>query len=393
MVYIKKNSVLKIALIGTRGVPANYGGFETCVEEVGKRLVVKGHDVTVYCRKSYYEEKQGEYLGMKLVYLPNIPKKTLDTMSHTFLSTVHALFFNYDVYMVFNAANALFVLLLRLFGKKIIINTDGLEWKRSKWGMFGRSFYKLSEKLSCLIANRLVSDSKGIRDYYLEAHKTDSTEIAYGAYVQHVKTPIKLNEFRLKPYEYFLQITRFEPENHPLLTIQAFKKLQTDKKLVLVGGNPYPNDYTRQIESEINDSIINLGFIYDQDILKELWCFSYAYIHGNDVGGTNPALLQTMASACFTLAKDNPFNRDVLADCGMYFKDVDSLTEKMHWALNNIDILEEYKEKAQVRILDKYSWEKVSDQYEQLFQEVFTLPKSHRMKSNGRIFIKNSWLF
>jgi glycosyltransferase involved in cell wall biosynthesis len=361
---------MKIALIGTRGVPANYGGFETCVEEIGKRLVKKGHDVTVYCRKSYYRKKQTEYLGMKLVYLPNIPKKSLDTMSHTFFSCIHALFKPYNVYMVFNAANALFILPLWLLGKKILINTDGLEWKRSKWGIFGKSFYKFSEKLSCHIATRLVSDSNGIRKYYKEVHGTDSTKIAYGAFVQYTRNDDFLNTLNLNSNEYFLQITRFEPENHPLLTMQAFKKLDTTKKLVLVGGNPYPNEYTKQIYDEMDDRIILPGYIYDQEKLKQLWCHSLVYIHGNDVGGTNPALLQAMASACFTLTKDNPFNRDVLKGCGLYYKDVQSLQDKMQWAIDNFDKLDGYKEKAQVRILEHYSWEKVTDQYERLFHDV-----------------------
>ncbi len=210
---------MKIAFVGSRGVPANYGGFETCVEEVGQRLVQKGHDVTVYCRKRYYEEKQDKYLGMNLVYLPNIQKKSLDTMSHTFLSVWHALFKPYDIYMVFNAANSLFLLPLRFFGKKIAINTDGLEWKRSKWGFWGRCYYKIAERTACLVANRLVSDSKGIKSYYQTTHNTDSTEIAYGAYIYHGVQAKRLYGLGLKLGEYFLQITRFEPENHPLLTI------------------------------------------------------------------------------------------------------------------------------------------------------------------------------
>jgi len=362
---------ISIAIIGTRGVPANYGGFETCVEEIGQRLVIKRQNVTVYCRTSYYKERYNKYLGMNLVYLPNFKKKSFDTMSHTFLSVWHALFNRYDVYMVFNSANSPLVLPLRILGKKIIINTDGLEWKRSKWGFWGKTYYKISEKLACFFANRLVSDSNGIKDYYQSTHHMDSTEIAYGAYVQHCKKANLLSKFGIEPNEYFLQITRFEPENNPLLTIRAFKRLNTTKKLVIVGGNPYPTEYTKQIELESKSSIILPGFIYDQDLLKELWCFCFAYVHGNEVGGTNPALLQSMASGCFTIAIDVSFNRDVLTDCGIYFKKgIELLAEKMQWALGNEKKLDDFKEKAQMRILENYSWEKIADQYEQLFYEV-----------------------
>ena len=262
---------LKIALIGTRGVPANYGGFETCVEELGKRLVTKGHEVTVYCRDSYYDVKREKYLGMNLVYLPNAQKRTIDTLSHTFFSAWHSLLKNFDIYMVFNAANSLLVVPLRMFNRKIAINTDGLEWRRSKWGYAGKSFYKISEKIACLIANRIVADSKGIKQYYSTKHATDSTEIAYGAYVKSTFRTNIIHEMGLKSDEYFLQITRFEPENHPLLSIQAFNRLGTNKKLVLVGGNPYPTDYTQNIEQEINENILLPGFIYDQEVLEQLW--------------------------------------------------------------------------------------------------------------------------
>jgi glycosyltransferase involved in cell wall biosynthesis len=364
---------MKIALIGTRGVPANYGGFETCVEEVGQRLVKKGHSVTVYCRKSYYSNRVKWYRGMRLIYLPNFGSKSLDTISHTFLSVSQAIFLGrYDIHMTFNAANSLFLYPLRILGKKFVINTDGLEWKRSKWGFWGRSFYKISEKLACLFADRLVSDSKGIQDYYRDIHSIDSTRIAYGAYIQHAKQPDKLFGLGLKPNDYFLQITRFEPENHPLLTIRAFNKLKTDKKLVIVGGTPYPGEYIKQMTAEAKKDVILPGFIYEKEVLKELWCFCYAYIHGNGVGGTNPALLQTMASGCFTIAIDNPFNRDVLDDCGIYYQEnEESLVEKMRWALDHNSSLGAFKEKAQARIMEQYSWEKVTDQYDKLFYSIY----------------------
>jgi glycosyltransferase involved in cell wall biosynthesis len=366
-----KQKKLKIALLGTRGVPANYGGFETCVEEIGKRLVEKGHHVTVYCRKSYYDKEQDHYLGMKRICLPNLASKSLDTFSHTLLSAWHSLFKDFDICMVFNAANSPFITPLRFFGKRIAINTDGLEWKRSKWGYWGKSFYKISEKISCLIANRIVTDCKGMKNYYLDEHKTDSTVIAYGAPVQYSKHPELLERLGLEPDGYFLQITRFEPENHPLLSIKAFKKLNSNKKIVLVGGNTYPNDYTRLIEAEANDQIVLPGFIYDQDILRELWCNCFAYIHGNSVGGTNPALLQTMGSGCFTISIDIDFNRDVLAACGIYYKnDEKDLAEKMQWTLENEELLKEYKINAQDRIREKYSWDKIADQYEQLFYDM-----------------------
>lgn len=366
---------MNIALIGTRGVPASYGGFETCVEELGCRLVERGHQVTVYCRSNHYENHPPSHRGMNLVYLPNLRKKSLDTLSHTFLSMFHAVCQSYDILMVFNAANSPALLLPRMFNKKIAINTDGLEWKRGKWGTIGRRYYKFAEWLATKLADRIVADSKGIQDYYRETYGTDSSNIAYGAEVAVGKNPELLKGLGLEPSGYFLQITRFEPENNPLLTLQAFKKLDTDKKLVLVGGVPYESDYSRAITAEAKNcpGVILPGCIYDKALLNELWCNCFAYVHGNEVGGTNPALLQTMASGCFTIAIDVPFSRDVLEEGGIYFrKDAADLAQKMRWALDNPLQLPHYKFCAVMRISREYTWDKVTDGYERLFCEMLS---------------------
>jgi len=362
---------MKIALIGTRGVPANYGGFETCVEELGKRLAERGHEVTVYCRDSYYDEKLPTYLGMRLRYLPNLKRKSLDTLSHTFLSVLDAVRRPYDVLMVFNAANSPTLLLPRLLGRKIAINTDGLEWKRGKWGAVARRYYKMSEWLSTKLAHRIVADSAGIEDYYRQEYGTESTCIAYGAYISSSRRPELLASLGLVPGEYLLQITRFEPENNPLLTIEAYSRLETGKKMVIVGGVPYESEYSRNVMSRGGEMVILPGPIYDKELLNELWCNCYAYVHGNEVGGTNPALLQTMASGCFTLAIDVPFSHDVLRDGGLYFtKDPDDLAGKLRWALDHPDELPDYRQRAQARIRSHYSWDVVADGYERLFREL-----------------------
>ena len=362
---------MNIALIGTRGVPASYGGFETCVEEMGRRLVEREHLVTVYCRKNYYSERQSEYLGMNLVYLPSLKRKTLDTLSHTFLSLGHALFQDFDVLMFFNAANSPVLFLPRLFRKNIAINTDGLEWKRGKWGLWGQRYYKLSEWLSTKLANRIVADSKGIQDYYREKYGVDSSYIAYGAPVVSSTNPGLLSNFGVRPQEYFLQVTRFEPENNPLLTIKAFKAANTGKKLVLVGDVPYESEYSRLIKMEAQEDVILTGFLYDKEQLNELWINCFAYVHGNEVGGTNPALLQTMGAGCFTIAVDVSFSRDVLADCGIYYdKTVESLSSQINWACQNENKLGAFKARAVERIKIHYTWDKVTDGYELLFKQL-----------------------
>lgn len=362
---------MRIALIGTRGVPAHYGGFETCVEELGKRLIDRGHEVTVYCRDSYYENKLPAYLGMKLKYLPNLKRKSLDTLSHTLLSVFDAARQPFDVLMVFNAANSPALLLPRLLGRRIAINTDGLEWKRGKWGPVGRRYYKFAEWLSCKVANRIVTDSLGIQDYYRNQYRVEGAHISYGAYVEKSRNPSLIESLGVAPGEYFLQVTRFEPENNPLLTIQAFKRLNTTKKLLVVGGVPYESSYSRAIAAEADERVILPGSVYDRELLNELWCNCFAYVHGNEVGGTNPALLQTMASGCFTIAIDVSFSHDVLLDAGIYYrKSPEDLASRMQWVLDHADELHVFKKKAVERITAHYSWDLVTDQYEELFREL-----------------------
>lgn len=354
-------------MIGTRGVPASYGGFETCVEEVGRRLAAAGHQVTVYCRSSHYPERQPTHAGMRLVYLPSIRRKSLDTFTHTMLSAVHALACSYDMHFVFIAANSPFVIPLRLAGRKIALNPDGLEWKRSKWGPFGRAFFKFGERAACLVADRLIADCPGIRDYYRQAYGVDCEVIAYGANIQDCPRPTVLGDYGVEPGRYFLQVTRFEPENHPLLTVEAFRRLGTDMKLLLVGGSPFNSAYAKRIAAAGGGDVLLPGYIYDKEILRQLWCNCHAYVHGNSVGGTNPALLQSMASGCFTMAVDVPFNRDVLGEAGIFYQPTpESLAQAMQWSLDNQAALSTFTSSAIKRIRDQYDWDDVARKYEQV---------------------------
>ncbi|NQT54240.1 glycosyltransferase [bacterium] len=362
---------MRIALIGTRGIPPRYGGFETCVYEIGRRLARKGHEVTVYCRSGYYHERPRELEGMRLVYLPNAPLKTLDTLSHTCLSLCHAVCHRHDVLMVFNAANSPLLLLPRLLGHAIVINTDGLEWKRRKWGPLGRTYYKACERVAACLAHRLVADSSCIGDYYRQAYGIRAARIAYGA------TPMQSTDTRLlaplgvEPGRYVLQVTRFEPENNPLLTVSAFARLQTDLKLVLVGDVPYRSRYATAVTDAAGPNVVLPGSIYRKDLLAELWRNCAAYVHANEVGGTNPALLQAMANGCATLAIDVPFNREVLGDAGWFFTaEASDLADRLGEVLHSPDERRTRGEQARRRCKEHYDWDNVSDAYLALFEDV-----------------------
>ena len=282
---------MHIALIGTRGIPAKYGGFETCAEEISTRISLKGHEVTVYCRNGNFDDTLLNYKSVRLIHLPTIRGKITETFFHTFISIIHSLFIKPDVYLVMNAANAPLCLLLKLFKRKIIINVNGLEWRRKKWGLVGKNYYLFSEWISSKIADEIVSDALGIKNYYLEKYKTDSTFIAYGARIEKSTNASILLEYDLEPDKYFFIASRLEPENNADIAVKAMQFLDTDIKLVVAGGANYESSYIKDL-IKINDKrIIFLGPVYAEGHIKELHCNCFAYLHGNEVGGTNPALL------------------------------------------------------------------------------------------------------
>ncbi|HEX9901419.1 MAG TPA: DUF1972 domain-containing protein [Acidobacteriota bacterium] len=358
---------MKIAFIGTRGVPARYGGFETCAEELGRRLAARGHEVWVYGRSGYYDKEIREYQGMRVVIIPELRVKSLETLFHSFLSLVSSLRENFDIWIVFNTANSPLLLIPRAFKKKIVLHTDGLEWMRGKWGFFGRGYHRLAERLAAKLDVALVTDSLSIREYYRKSYGRNSHYISYGASVQSSRDLALLEGFGLHPGEYFLQVTRFEPENNCHLTVEAFRSLRANKRLVLVGGATYRTRYVRDMCRLGDGRILFPGFIYDRNVLRELYCNCHAYIHGNEVGGTNPALLQAMGAGAFVVARDVPFNREVLEEAGIYFsKSAGDLSRKMAWTLENAEDMERMKARAQAIIQERYDWDKVTLIYEDL---------------------------
>ncbi|MDW7760070.1 MAG: DUF1972 domain-containing protein [Acidobacteriota bacterium] len=362
---------MKIVIIGTRGVPARYGGFETCVEEIGRRLAARGHEIWVYGRSGYYRRQIREYLGMNVITLPEMRVKTLETLGHSFLSLAFSLRRSFDIYLIFNTANSIFLPMPRILKKNVVLHTDGLEWKRGKWGAVGRLYHRLAERLATRFDIPLVTDSEAIRNYYREAYGRDSHYISYGGDLEHSREPGLLDRFGIRPGGYFLQITRFEPENNPHLTVEAFRKLNTGKKLVLIGGTTYRGRYAREMRKHGNERIVLPGFVYDRNILRELLCNCHAYIHGNEVGGTNPALLQAMGAGAFVVARDVPFNREVLRDEGLYFrKNAADLFRKMAWTLENPDKMAGMKDRTRAIIRERYDWDKVTLTYENLFKSL-----------------------
>ena len=359
---------MRIAILGTRGIPASYGGFETFAEHLATRLVARGHQVTVYCRAHYVSPRQLEFHGVRLQVLPTIRHKYFDTVIHAFLSAVHAAPKRFDAALVCNAANAPFAPILRLTGTPVAINVDGLEHKRKKWGWLGRRYYRLAEYLSTILPNEMVTDAQVIQDYYLVHHKAPSTMIAYGSEVERRPDRSAVRKWRVEPNRYVLYVSRLEPENNARLVIEAFKRVRTAYRLLIVGDAPYAEQYIKDLKARAKGDkrIIFTGFVFGQDY-RALQQNAYCYVHATEVGGTHPALLEAMGYGNCVLTLATPENIEVVGDAGIPYSDEFDLAEKLQRVLRDGSLVHAYRNRAQARVKKHYDWDHVVDRYEELF--------------------------
>src|ERR1700722_13768563 len=321
---------MRIAILGTRGIPASYGGFETFAEELSVRLAARGHAVTVYCRERYSEPL---YRGVRLQYLPTIRHKYFDTIAHTFVSTAHLLAHRTDVALYCNGANAVFTLFPRLWGMPVVLNVDGLERHRKKWNLAAKAWYLGSEWLAAIFPTEVVTVARAIQDYYRRRYHKRSTFIPYGAETGKVESRAALTRLGLEPGRYFLYVSRMEPENHPLEVRQAFERVHTDMRLGLIGDAPYARDYIQQVRDTKDPRVVMPGAIYGQGY-HELGSHCFAYIHATEVGGTHPALIEAMGRGALVLYRNNAENAEVAGDAGIPFEnDLDDLQGKIELAL------------------------------------------------------------
>jgi glycosyltransferase involved in cell wall biosynthesis len=359
---------MRIAILGTRGIPASYGGFETFAEHLSTRLAARGHEVTVYCRAHYVSPRQLQYHGVRLKVLPTIRHKYFDTVVHTFFSAIHAVSKRYDAALICNCANAPFSPILRLTGTPVAINVDGLEHKRKKWGWLARRYYRFAEYLSTLLPNEMVTDAQVIQDYYLARHNAPSTMIAYGSEVERRPNRDAVRKWRVEPNRYVLYVSRLEPENNAHLVIEAFKKVRTAYRLLIVGDAPYAEQYINGLKASARGDkrIVFTGFVFGQDY-RALQQNAYCYVHATEVGGTHPALLEAMGYGNCVLTLATPENMEVVGEAGVPYIDEFDLAEKLKRVLRDGSLVQAYRNRAQQRIQKHYDWETVVDQYEQLF--------------------------
>jgi exopolysaccharide biosynthesis WecB/TagA/CpsF family protein len=354
---------MRIAILGTRGVPANYGGFETFAEQLGKRLVARGHDVTVYGRDSSIPRGMRTYLGMRIVRLPAPRAKYFETVIHTLFAALHALTRRYDIVYVCNSANVPAVMLLRLFGRRIVLNVDGLEWKRRKWSAVGRAYYRLCAWTAARLPVHVVTDALVIQAYYKEVYRRHTDYFPYGTDLEPVPDDGTLADLGLEPGRYVLYVSRLEPENNAHVVIEAYSKVSTDLPLAVVGDAPYSTDYIASLHATDDPRVKFLGAIYGSGY-KILRSHATVYVQATEVGGTHPALVEAMGFGNAVLANEVPEHRETLGDAGLYYQGPGELAAQLQMVLDDRSVAEDLSRRAHARARKMYGWDAITDSYE-----------------------------
>jgi len=359
-------------MIGDRGIPARYSGYSTLVEEVSTRLVAgHGMDVTVYCRSNYLESHPPEYKGVRLRYLPAPGGKSFESLLHSQRAILDAAFRAFDLTFVVDPGNSPLVWPLVLRRMPIAIHTDGLGWQRGKWSALQRRYYRWSEWIAARLATGLVCDAEAMRSYYRDAYRVECAYIPYGGLVGDPPADGAPGHFGLEPGAYHLVVARLEPENNVDLVIREYKASGAALPLVYVGGARFDSEYSRGIMAQAGRRVRCLGPLYDSDILNGLYRHCRTYIHGHQVGGTNPSLLRAMGSGAACLALDVVFNREVLGEDGRYFTTrPGDLARAIEAAESDTQATRALGARAAARVQRLFRWDAVAAAYAEFFEHV-----------------------
>ena len=353
-------------VLGTRGVPAQHGGFESFAENLSKYLVKRGWTVYVYCQ---LEDRGRSYRdvweGVNRVLISSAWSGPLGTIAFDLKATIAASKVG-GVMLVLGYNTAIFGCLNKVLGQKLLINMDGLEWARSKWGAFARIWFLANESIACWLADHLIADHPGIeaRLRKLMGCNSPIAMIPYGAHFQTDLETSALEKFGVRRREFFVVIARPEPENSILNIVTAFSNNRRGQKLVILGKLDARNSYHRQILEAASEEVLFPGAIYDQRVVASLRFHSTAYIHGHTVGGTNPSLVEAMAAGSCILAHDNKFNRWVVGDSGaLFFDSVRSCSDQIEAIMKDPLLRAKVAENSKLRFENTFCWETILSQY------------------------------
>lgn len=356
---------MQLAILGTRGVPARYGGFETFSEELGARLAERGHQVTVYGRTKWVSSRVTSHRGITVVRLPAPDSKYLETVVHTLFSAFHALPRQWDIVYVCNLANVPAAIVLVLAGKRVVMNVDGLEWKRVKWNALGRAYYRACAWMAARLPIEIVTDARVIQDHYLTAYGRETRFFPYGTDLETIADDGTLGQLGLEPGRYVLYVSRLEPENNAHVVIEGFANVASDLALAIVGDAPYAGEYIARLRSAAagDPRVRMVGAVYG-DGYRVLRSNAAAYVQATEVGGTHPALVEAMGSGNAIAANDVPEHREVLADAGLYYSGPAALGAALQRLLDDRELAADLGRRARRRAREMYSWDAVAAGYE-----------------------------
>ena len=366
---------MNVAILGTRGIPAAYSGFETAVEQITARLTERGHTVTVYCRPHVVDPGIREWKGARLVHLPTVRNKYLDTFVHTLLSSIHAARARPDVALFFIAGNSPLCLVTRLAGIPTVINVDGSDSDRRKWGRFAKFYLRAAERLAPRMATRAITDSHAVAGLYARRYGREIGVVPYGAEVPEQHQSDVLERLGLEPREYVLFVGRLEPENNPHMLVEAWSRIPTvatrGMKLVVVGGAPYASEYIQRVRRAADPRVVFPGYVFGPGYW-ELQRNAYLFCAPTEVGGTHPVILEALAAGNCVLVNDYRPNAETVGDAGVYFSGTDGVPDlalRLESLVADPERVAGYRERALKRA-QLYSWDAVAAAYEQLLLEV-----------------------
>ena len=357
---------MRIAIIGTRGVPANYGGFETFAEQFGERMVQRGHQVTIYGRDQWIDRKVSTYRGMDIVRLPAPRSKYLETVVHTLFSAFHLLGRRHDIVYICNSANVPAAIVLLLARRRVVLNVDGLEWQRAKWNAIGRLYYRACAWVAAHLPIEVVTDARVIQEHYRSRYGRETHYFPYGTDLEPVPDDGTLGRLGLEAGRYVLYVSRLEPENNAHVVIDAYSRVTADLPLAIVGDAPFASAYIASLHATTDQRVRFLGAIYGHGYLV-LRSHATVYVQATEVGGTHPALVEAMGYGNAIVANDVPEHRETLGDAGLYYRGPDELAKALQLLLDDPATREEVRGRAHGRAAELFGWDGVCDAYERWF--------------------------
>lgn len=384
---------MRVAILGSRGYPSTYGGYETLVRYLSGWFVRRNHDLTVYCHGRQAGERTWTVDGVRCVGTSGVDTKSLTTLSHGLASSLHAARAGYDAILVLNVAHGFYLPVLRRGGVPVAVNVDGIEWRRGKWSAAGRAVFLAGARLSAAHADLLVCDSRAMGQVWERDFGRPSVFIPYGGALVESSERDQLDAVGIGEQPYLLVVARLVPENNVELTLDAVERLGDQAPNVVVVGSA---GYRSAVERRLRDldragRVRALGHVANQRLLTQLWSHCTVYVHGHSVGGTNPSLLQALGAGAPTLALDTPFNREVLGrDDHLYQPTAHDLARQLKRVLDDPGRRAEMREHGRVTVRERYDWDAVCAGYEALFDELIQTRRTTRSAGRARAAVRGA---